>query len=780
MSLHDEFFRAFTHRLKDTALYEVNPSFANRPWPETRPRLLILRLSSFRDVERSTPHLFLAREVRAALPPAFIDMAFLPSAKDAAVFAENGVPLILGTQSRRSLEDFDLIFISNSYLMELANLPLLLSGSSVPIWASERGERWPPIVLGGSNASAAAAVVKGNGDCMVDAIFFGEGEGKAGRIAAMCGALADQPKSARMARIAEQVSGLWPAGGLSRRIARAVAPIEESGNQGLPFPVLPGEEARTARLAITLGCPSLCAFCYEAHDRTPFREVPLETLLAAGRRMKVSTGAETLELESFNFNTHSRLAELLDGLNRMFLRVNMMSQRVDILARTPGLLELELAADKRSFTLGIEGVSARLRRFLQKNLADEDIRTVLRSLHDRKVREIKLFYILTGRETGEDFDELAGFTKWLKGIRQAAESPTRLVFSFGMLVRMPFTPLRYDGAILEQSAWRPLAGRVKSICETNGFEFRLAADWSDYAASQSLALGGYDAHALLGGQPLEDWIAAHRTDLEAEKPAGYPFAFEFLENEKSRAALYRRFQRAAEGLTGGRAPEGPSGQRPAVPVGAISGLTALMHAKRRLKPVFVRRALPRETSGLGPEWRDAWLMRECFASRPGQAENVLAMRESLVGPWADGLSVPWFGQTVVAVSAWDTGSALGEDSNGEDSLGGFSPGSFRSLDLRLALPAAFFPQAGSRLASFLNGEHVPITLRRTEEGGEYEIGEKALRKKALLAGRFTDTGPETVLELRVGPRFPLVAYLGSFPEPGASRRALLEVVSFGL
>jgi hypothetical protein len=215
-----------------------------------------------------------------------------------------------------------------------------------------------------------------------------------------------------------------------------------------------------------------------------------------------------------------------------------------------------------------------------------------------------------------------------------------------------------------------------------------------------------------------------------------------------------------------------------VPGSAISGLTALMHAKRRLKPVFVKRALPRESAGLGPEWRDAWLMRALFAARPDQLGNVLSMRESLIGPWAAGLDTPWFGQSVVGVSAWDTESALGGSLG--DSLGDFSPGVFRSLDVRLTLPGAFFPQPGARLASFLNAEHIPITLLRAEGGGEYTIGEKALRKKALLAGRFTDDGREAVLELRVGPRFPLAAFLGSFPGPGVSRRALLEVVDIKL
>ena len=76
-------------------------------------------------------------------------------------------------------------------------------------------------------------------------------------------------------------------------------------------------------------------------------------------QLKAETGADTLEIESFNFNTHTAIAALLLALNRLFHRVNLMSQRVDILARTPGLLDLEIAADKRSYTLGIEGISER-------------------------------------------------------------------------------------------------------------------------------------------------------------------------------------------------------------------------------------------------------------------------------------------------------------------------------------------------------------------------------------------------------------------------------------
>ena len=72
--------------------------------------------------------------------------------------------------------------------------------------------------------------------------------------------------------------------------------------------------------------------------------------------------------------------------------------------------------------------------------------------------------------------------------------------------------------------------------------------------------------------------------------------------------------------------------------------------------------------------------------------------------------------------------------------------------------------------------HVPVTVQRSASGLDYVVGAKALRKKALLAGRSLPGSAGTILELRVGPKFPLAEFLAEAGRgPGASRRALLEV-----
>jgi hypothetical protein len=818
MPVYEDFFRQSIQQLRDFRLHLPNAAFGNPPWGESPFHALVVRLSPFSDVQRSTPHLFLTREVRASLPAAYVDVAFLPCEQDARTLEEAGLPLLLGTQSHRSLSDFDLALVSNSWVLEQANLPYLLERSRVPLWASERGDQWPPLIVGGSNSLAAHALVSASGDCMADALFFGEGEGLVRTIISACMENSGAPKRERLAKAAARVTGLWLAGDLGAKVRKASCTETDNAEEMLPAPILPGPEAGTARLSVTQGCPCLCSFCFEGHERKPFREIPAARLLAAARALKVVTGADTLEIDSFNFNTHSEIAQLLIELNRIFHRVNLMSQRVDILARTPGLLELEIAADKRSFTLGIEGISEASRRFLHKSLSEKEIHSALEALHGQRTRELKLFFLLTGREEAADFQELAQLVKWLKRVRERAVAPPRMVFSFGMLVRMPFTPLRHDPLVLDETVWRQLSGKAKSICETNGFEFRLAMAWPEYAATQLLAAGGHEMHGLLQSLARQGAVTerlAHGAAAEVnqalsafgaarEKPLGHPFAFAFLDDAETRQFLHQQYMEAKAGRDSGYCRRGSSGaadcaQCPGctrVPPRSAGGdvklanatgvLRSLMERKHKLKPLFVVARLPRQAAGLGAKWAEAWLMRKLFEEQPAQTDNVVALQEVLLdGANLLGDEVPWFGTTIAAVTAWDA-KAL------EESLGkpgssfagpapGFAPGLFHDIQVRVSLPRDLFPDAPARLAAFMKDSHAPVTLTRKGTAVTLVVGEKSLRKRSLLAATFQEATDTCRCELSIGPKAFLGDWLSSFGGGReTARRAMVEIVEVRL
>ena len=811
-----QFFAAHWPAMQQATLFRPNPTFENPPFEQAEARVLIVRLSPFRDVDRSTPHLFLFQAARRALPGAFVDFAFFPPRHDRARLLEAGVPLLVGVQSWRDVRDFDVVLISNAYTLELINLPYLLLHSDIPPLAGERGEQWPPLILGGSNALAAQAVLTPQGDSFVDALFFGEGEGEVETLLRVLHRLAAQPKRVRLRRAAAQMTGLWLANeDAPQTVRKAVNRVPQAADLPLRYPLLDSAEVANARLQINFGCPAFCSFCFEGYDRKPYREVPLTDLVAAAEQLRLNSGAEAVDLYSFNFNTYAEIMPLLLELQRRFARVGLKSQRVDVLAATPGLLDAEIISGKRSFTLGIEGISRRMRAFLHKSLTDRDIHTVLAQLLSRRVREIKLFYILTGHETQADLAEFRDFVAALKAQRTRG---TRIIFSFGRLIRMPFTPLRYDRLFLDESAWRAISGPVKSLCETHGFEFRMSTPWDDYATSQVLALGGtwlyepvlalarrghhYDTHLTPGyWDSLRRWLEQHDrwAALVAEKGPAAEFALEFVRGNVTSRFLFRQFEQARAGVD-----EGYCLGKPCLGCGACdrpqrewlsrhklyqpppsyyATLKQVMREKQQLKPRYALLWLPPETAGMTPEWRAAYVMRSLLRDYPRLRDELLSARESLFT--LKPLRARWdniYGETVYALTAWHPEAlraVLERDASPGRLFRGwpadFAPGEYRELRLALRLPLPFFPEAGAQLRRFLQQAYVPVNIRRHGDGYQFDVPRKSLKKKALLGGSYRRTESAWEMQLRVGFKFDLLGYLRSFPPPAHWRWAEVSV-----
>lgn len=566
--------------LSTRALYEAHNErdFENPLWKESDFKILIVRLSPFIDVERSTPHSLLYKEIRSSFKNAYIDFSFFPREKDRKLFIENNIPLLHGIASKNAVKDFDLVLISNAYTLELLNLPYLLKYSSTPFTKKDRctnSSDFPIFVLGGSNAFASQAL-SNKSDSFVDAIFFGEAEGRIGKlIEALILAKSNIQKASKETRnyfelytnellkAAETNEGLWITA-TSHKVKQAKALIDHT-----PFikaPIFAGEEALTERIEITRGCPSFCTFCFEGWERKPYRERSYENIIAEAKHIKQTSHADTIEISSYNFNAHTDIVRIIKDLHTMFQTVNFMSQRVDILNDVPYLIPFEVSASKRSFTLGIEGISERTRRYYNKELKRSSALSVIEKLMREQVRELKLFYILSGIEDSFDLNEFNAFIIDLKALSQETRSKARIIFSFGLLIRMPFTPLAFSALTLQKSIFTPIQKRIKEILTTNGFEYRENEHFDEYSLSQILTLlpDGlfelllemvkkdyiYDTNLSKGAFTFaEDFLKKHnylQEDFYKEKEESYQFAYDFVETNTKKAYQYERYLLAKE------------------------------------------------------------------------------------------------------------------------------------------------------------------------------------------------------------------------------------------
>ncbi len=449
-------------------------------------RVLLARLSTWADTLESFTHRLLYAML-SDLPEVFPDLSWVPPHHDGRKLSEAGVPWLLGSGTKRGVEDFDCLAFSNALVQELVNIPVLLERSGIPLSRRERMERpdLPLVILGGANSLYTSALF--GPDPMVDGIFLGE---EPDVIQSIFQKLAEAKRhhasKPEMVQALLDVPGFFvpdvPRPQTSKRHASA-----PDLNQFKPRETVVAAEgvAGTASLQISEGCPYFCSFCAESWSRKPYREVPLDKARAEALALKRELGLTKIDLYSFNFNTFEHVRPLVGGLLEDFEAVGLKSQRFDAIAHDQGFARLLKIAGKTSITCGLEGISPRLRRFLQKDLSEDELYRSLASVFRERQREIKVFLIATGREEEEDYAEFRNFLQRLRTLWERAASRPRVIFSATPLVRFPWTPLEFD----DMSDPRELSRRVgfiKAAVVNAGFEFRGSAGIEEAWVSQVL------------------------------------------------------------------------------------------------------------------------------------------------------------------------------------------------------------------------------------------------------------------------------------------------------
>ncbi|MDH7483240.1 MAG: hypothetical protein QHH01_01290, partial [Spirochaetales bacterium] len=557
---------------------------------------------------------------------------------------------------------------------ELINLPWLLAQSDMPVSFNERmtREEIPLLVLGGSSAVTAGAVLEEPQgilqDSMVDAIFFGEGEGHVRELAGLLaiGKAKGLRKQDILHLINVRVPGFWPCCP-SPHVHLTFRALAEERPAILTSPLmLNSNAAAAAKLAITAGCTGHCSFCLEGWDRRPFAPADTQKVLDAALRMKKATGVEDLELFSYNFNMHPFLDSLLPQLARLFSNVSLMSQRIDVLADAKGLFDAEMAVGKRSFTLGIEGISYRMLQFYHKGIELRHIEEAIRLILGGNARELKLFFIISGYEDEHDLSAFETLCSEIDEMRRDLHAATRILVSAGYLVRLPFTPLQYDALQPDRQKLSQISDRLADICTRHACEFRLAASFEEYWLDQLLSLGGAAAHGWLVTVPaqgfdfdmhvsraamesLDSWLRQTPgwNALLAEKPEYFHPNFSWIEPENHWELVRKHYERARQALMATSSAHKLHASRASLlskagrtsrawDVSTLAALQAVYQAKKQFEWYTFEIEESPDLAGATAMYRRSRLLRFLFDLVPNAERAIFAAREIYPsGEWAE-------------------------------------------------------------------------------------------------------------------------------------------------
>ena len=529
-----EWFAANRQRLTGRGVWFQGGEPGTQPpqfFAEARLRVLIVRLSPYREVAAGITHTYLY-QMAAAVNGVYVDMAFMPPEADEKIMREAGVPLLTGVGSKEPATAFDLVAVSNSVLQELINLPALLHHSQLPLARAARDSAGSPLViLGGSNSythSILHGIVDKDGGCgLVDGVLMGDGEQV---FAQMLNLLRDNAELSRvecLRLLQRTVPGFYLPQSYHQVFADNGALIAIEADADAPMPVASNktacreasetwrggpllyEGAGSSHVLVSAGCPSFCSFCKESWEQKPYRETPVEQAVAAACQLKARLGLGEISLMTFNANTCSAIFELVERMSQMFARVAIKSQRFDAVVHAPELLDLQFEAGKRTYTCAMEGISDRMRTLLQKNLDERTILSGVDLLMQRNMRQMKVFLILTGYENDADIDEFRLFLEKLKQRMGTGKVQPRLTFSFAVLFRAPQTPMQYAPPRPPAAVLQHQLERLCGLIAATGFEARISSGPEDAEVSEFIAYADRRHTPILVAASIERGFRYH-------------------------------------------------------------------------------------------------------------------------------------------------------------------------------------------------------------------------------------------------------------------------------
>jgi radical SAM family uncharacterized protein/radical SAM-linked protein len=493
----------------------------HKPWDSTTIRWVLTYPEVYEVGASNLGHIILYNIINAQ-PRQLCDRTYLPAPDLAIKLRETKTPLF-ALESKRSLQEFDILGFSLSYELGATNILEMLDLAQIPLTWREREEgNYPLIFAGGQTATSNPEpyadffdfVVMGDGEELLPEIGLVLEEGK----------VAGLSKAELLLDLA-QVPGVYVpkfydlASNGSIHSNRDDVPPKILRRVATPIPaysigLVPYVETVHDRLTVEIrrGCTRGCRFCQPGMLTRPATDVEPEKVVDAIEKGMRATGYNEFSLLSLSCSDYLALPavgmEIKNRLKNENISLSLPSQRVDRFDED--IANIIGGTRKSGLTFAPEAGTQRMRDVINKGLTNEELLRGIQIAVQQGWNKVKLYFMIgLPGETDVDVVGIAETVRWLR--RECAGlSKKRLDFNITIsnFTPKPHTPFQWHSVStaefirkqdLLREEFRPIRG-----AKVNYTDVRISA-MEDFVGRGDRSLAPVIRRAWELGAGMDSW-----------------------------------------------------------------------------------------------------------------------------------------------------------------------------------------------------------------------------------------------------------------------------------